>query len=63
MTICEKVRNMIKKFNDELIYNEKYLKARKRFNTKENFQCLYIRVILFDSVYRKDGNNYPKLVL
>ena len=34
MTIWEKVSNMIKKINSELIYNKKYLKAGKRFNTK-----------------------------
>ena len=27
-------------------------------NTKESFQCFYIRVILIDSVYRKDKNYY-----
>ena len=32
-------------------------------NTKESFQCFYILVILFDSVYRKDGNYYPKVFL
>ena len=49
MTIWEKVRNKInKKFNSELIYNKNQLKTEKRFNTKENFQCFYILVILFD---------------
>ena len=64
MTIWEKVINVIKqKFNSELIYNRKYLKAEKRFNTKERFQCFYIPVILFDSVYRKDGKYYRKVFL
>ena len=45
------------------MYNKKYLKAEKRLNAKENFQCFYIPVILFDSVYRKDGNYYPKMFL
>ena len=58
MTIWEKVSNMITKINSELIYNKKYLKAGKRFNTKESFQCFYIPVILLDSLYKKDGNNY-----
>ena len=64
MTIWEEVSNIIKKtFNSELIFNKKYLKAKKRFNTKESFQCFYIPVILFDSVYRKDGIYYPKVFL
>ena len=55
MTISEKVSYIIiEKTNSELIYNKKYLKVNKRFNTKENFQCFYIPVILFDSVYGKD---------
>ena len=29
----------------------------------ENFHCFYIPQILLDSVYRKDGNYYPKVVL
>ena len=37
MTIWEKVGNVTKKINSELIYNKKYLKAEKRFNTKESF--------------------------
>ena len=63
MTIWEKVSNIIKNINSELIYNKKYLKAEKRFNTKESFQWFYIPVILFNSVYRKDGNHYPKVFL
>ena len=62
MTIWDKISNIIKKkFNRELIYNKKYLKTEKRFNTKESFQCFYMPVILFDSAYRKDGNYYPKV--
>ena len=60
----KKVNNTIKKeINRELIYIKQYLKAEKRFNTKESFQCFYVPVILFDSVYRKDGNYYPKVFL
>ena len=59
MTIWENVSSIIKaNFNSELMYNKKYPKVEKRFNTKESFQCFYILVILFDSVfsvYRKDG--------
>ena len=51
MTTWEKVSNLIKKINCELIYNKKYLKAEKKFNAKERFQCSYIPVILSDSVY------------
>ena len=60
MTIWEKVSNTIKKINNELICNEKYLNAEKGFNTKERFQCFYIPEILFHSVCRKDGSYYPK---
>ena len=43
MTIRERVSNIIeKKFKSELIYNKKYLKAERRFNTKESFQGFYI---------------------
>ena len=64
MTIWENVCNIIiKRFNSELMYNKKYLKDEKIFNTKESFQCFYIPAILFDSVYRKDGNYYPKVFL
>ena len=69
MTISEKVNIMKnkeyseKKDNSEMIYSKIYLKAEKRFNTKESFQCFYIPLILFDSVYRKDGNYNPKVLL
>ena len=33
----ERVSNIIKKINSELIYNKKYLKAEERINTKEGF--------------------------
>ena len=40
LTIWEKVSNIIKtNFNSEFTYNKKYLKAGKRFNTKQSFQC------------------------
>ena len=41
--IWEKVSNIIKKINSELIYNKKYLKAEKRFNTKvpENWKSFF----------------------
>ena len=55
--------SIIKKIYSELIYNKQYLKAEKIFNTKESFQCFYIPVILFHSVYKKDGNYYPKVFL
>ena len=64
MAIWENVSNIIiKKFNNELIYNKEYVKAEKTFNTEESIQCFYIPVILFDSVYGKDGNYYPKAFL
>ena len=57
------ISNEIKKINGELICNKKYLKAEKRFKTKESFQYFYIPVILFDSLFKKDGNYYPKIFL
>ena len=56
--------NIIKrKFNSELVYNKKYIKAGNKINTKESFQCIYIPVILIDLVYRKDENYYPIVFL
>ena len=64
MIIWEKLSNIIKnKFNSKLIYNKKYLKDKKKFNTKESFQCFFTPVILIDSVYRKDENYYRKVFL
>ena len=61
----EKVTNMTKKkeFESELVHNKKYLKAEKKVNTVEIFQCIYTQVILIHSVYRNDGNYYPKVFL
>ena len=38
----------IRKIFSQLIYNEKYLKAEKRFNTKRKLSMFYIPGILFD---------------
>ena len=45
---------------------KKYLIAIKKFNATESCQCFYgkvipVPVILINSVYRKDGNYYPKV--
>ena len=48
MAILENFSNIIKKVNNEFIYNKKYLRAKKIFNRKESFQCFYWPVILFD---------------
>ena len=75
--ICEKVRNSIRKeFDSEPAYNEKYLKTKiksynRKFNTnfynnkipKESYQCIYLSVILVDSVFRTDENYYPQMFL
>ena len=53
MTVQEIIRNIItKQFKRGLIYNKKYLKAEKRFKTKESFlyffkQNFYIPVTIF----------------
>ena len=41
MAILENFSNIIKKVNNEFIYNKKYLRAKKIFNIKESFQCFY----------------------
>ena len=62
MQILEKVRNIIKnKFNKELIYCKKYLKAEKKTHTKGGLNCLYATIILIDSIYKKDENYYPEV--
>ena len=62
MEFLEKVRNIVKnKFNSQLIYSKKYLKAE--INTKGGFQCLYTPVILIDSIYRKYENYCLKVFL
>ena len=53
MTVQEIIRKIItKQFKRGLIYNKKYLKAEKRFKTKESFlyffkQNFYIPVTIF----------------
>ena len=60
----KKVCNIIKpKFNSELIYSKKDLKAEKKLNPERGFQCLYALIILIDSIYRKDENYYHKVFL
>ena len=67
--IWEKVSNIIKKdFGSKPIYNRKYLKTKMKFckgkiNTKQSSQCIYISVILIDSVYRKYKNYYLQVLL
>ena len=62
MEILEKVRNIIKnKFNSELVYSKKYLKAGKKH--KKRLQYLYAPITLINSIYRKDGNYYPEVFL
>ena len=40
MKVWKKFSHIIKnKFNSELVYNKKYLKAEKKFIAKESFQC------------------------
>ena len=55
MSVWEKVGNIIiKKINSELIYNKKYLKAGKRFNTKESFQMfLYTSNIVRFNLWKR----------
>ena len=67
MEILEKVSNIVKGINNELIYGKKYLIAKKTF-AKGSFECFYrkvmpVPIILIDSVYRKDKNYYLKVFL
>ena len=75
--IWEKVKNIIKKeFDSELVYNEKYLKAKiKSYSGKTNtnfhnnkipregsqFICLSVTLINF--VFRTGKNYYPQVFL
>ena len=75
--IQEKVKNSIKKeFNSEPVYNEKYLKTKKKsfdgkihtnFHNnkilKESSHCIYLSVILIDSIFRTSNNYYPQVFL
>ena len=75
--IWKKVSNIIKsKFQSKPVYNEKYLKTKiksyhGKVNTnfhnnkilKEGSQCICLSVILIDSIYRKDKNYYPQVLL
>ena len=63
----EKVSSIIRKTNSELIYNKEYLKAGKKsynekINTKKCAQCIYLSVILIDTVYKKDKIYYPQVI-
>ena len=67
--VWEKVSNIIKKeFGSKPAYNKTHHKTKMKFykgkiNTKESSQCIYISVILIDSVYRKHKNYYPQVLL
>ena len=45
------------------LYIVKNISKLQKINTKGDFQCLYVPVILTDSVYRRDENYYPNVVL
>ena len=71
----KKLKNSLKReFTSEPICNEKYLKAKikssnEKINTnfhnnkipKEVSQCIYLSVILIDSVFRTGSNYYPQV--
>ena len=40
MTICGKVRNIIKKIKSEFIYNKKYIKLKKDSTQKKAFNVI-----------------------
>ena len=45
------------------MYNKKYVKAEKKIKTKKGYHCICKRVLLIDSVYKKNENDYPKVFL
>ena len=61
--------NIIKKeFNNEPAHNKNHLKAlqksyNEKINANDSSQCIYILVILIDSVYIKHKNYYPQVIL
>ena len=71
------VKNTIgKEFDNDPVYNEKYLKAKiKSYNgkintnfhknkiPKEGSQFIFLSVILIDSVFRTGKNYYPQVFL
>ena len=75
--ICEKVKSSIKnEFDNELAYNEKYLKNKINYfngkiNTyfhnnkipKEGSRCVCLPINLIDSVFRTGKNYYPWVFL
>ena len=62
---------MRKEFNSEPAYNTKYLQTKiKSYKEKivhnnkipkEGSQCIFLTVILIDSVYIKDKHYYPQV--
>ena len=67
---------MNKTLDSDPVQNEKYLKAKiryyhgkinKNFHSnkipKEGSQCVYLSVILMDSVFRTGNNYYPRVFL
>ena len=68
MDIWEKVSNIIKDIDSELIYSKKYVTAKTILNTKEILQCFYRKVIpalviLIVFVYGKSKNYCLKFFL
>ena len=57
----KKVTIIIKKINGELKNYIKISKSWKKIEHKESFQFFCMPLILFDTVYRKDGNYYDKV--
>ena len=45
------------------LYIVKNIWKWKKNQPKEGFHCIYTSVILIDSVYRKDKNCYPQVIL
>ena len=75
--IWKKVSNIIEKeFDSNSVYNEKYIKTKtkvynKKINTdflgnkmwKEGSEYICLSVFLLGSVYKKDKNYYPQVLL
>ena len=66
MNVRKNFETLSKKENKELkrepICNKKYLKAEKN-HYKNGFHCICKRLILINSVYKKNENYYPRMFL
>ena len=62
--IWKKVSNIIEKeFDSNSVYNEKYIQIFPVIMWKEGSEYICLSVFLLGSVYKKDKNYYPQVLL